>query len=135
MTIPRTLVAALAATAIAAPTASAQPADTPVRSAQPQQRQDLRGEHARDAFLRPEDAPPGRSFLVPFSGPASPGHPSEAANTTPLAPADDEPFPASGDEVDWATLGLGIVGLTLFMGGVIALATRTRPAPRPRSGV
>jgi hypothetical protein len=156
MTIPRTLAAALVATAIAAPAASAQPVDTPVGSPQPQLqdlrgerardaaihpgdaprlRQDLRGEHARDAFLRPEDAPPGRSFLVPFSGPASPGHPSEAANTTPLAPAADEPLSASGGGVDWATLGLGITGLMLFMGGVIALATRTRPVPRPRSGV
>ena len=57
MTIRRTLAAALAAAAIAAPAASAQPADmhasTAQAAAQAQQRQDLRGEHARDAALRP----------------------------------------------------------------------------------
>jgi hypothetical protein len=137
MTILRTLAAALAAAAIAAPAASALPADMPVSTAQQQQRQlqDLRGEHARDAAIHPEDAPLIHSRLVPFSGAASPGHPSEAANTTPLAPAGDEPLASGGDDVDWATLGLGVTGLVLFMGGVVGLATRTRPASGKRVSV
>lgn len=132
MTIPRTLAAALAAAAIAAPAASAEPAAGPASFAQAPERQDLRGEHARDAAIHPEDAPQIHSRLAPFSGPVSPGHPSEAANTTPLPPVNDTPVSAADDGVDWPTLGLGIAGLVLFMGGVLALATRTRSAPRTR---
>jgi hypothetical protein len=135
MTIRRTLAAAVAAAAIAAiaaPAASAQPADMPASTAQAHQRQDLRGEHARDAAIHPEDAPLIHSRLAPFSGPASPGHPSEVGNNTPLPLLDDEPLSASDNGVDWPTLGLGIAGLVLFMGGVVALATRTRSAPRTR---
>lgn len=128
MTIPRTLAAALAAAAIAAPAASAEPAAGPASFAQAPERQDLRGEHARDAAIHPEDAPQIHSKLAPVS----PGHPSEAANTTPLPPVDDAPVSAADDGVDWPTLGLGIAGLVLFMGGVLALATRTRSAPRTR---
>lgn len=128
MTIPRTLAAALAAAAIAAPAASAEPAAGPASFAQAHERQDLRGEHARDAAIHPEDAPQIHSRLAPVS----PGHPSEAANTTPLAPVDVAPVSAADDGVDWPTLGLGIAGLVLFMGGVLALATRTRSAPRTR---
>lgn len=128
MTIPRTLAAALAAAAIAAPAASAEPAAGPASFAQAPERQDLRGEHARDAAIHPEDAPQIHAKLAPVS----PGHPSEAANTTPLPPVDDAPVSAADDGVDWPTLGLGIAGLVLFMGGVLALATRTRSAPRTR---
>lgn len=128
MTIPRTLAAALAAAAIAAPAASAEPAAGPASFAQAPERQDLRGEHARDAAIHPEDAPQIHAKLAPVS----PGHPSEAANTTPLPPVDDAPVSAADDGVDWPTLGLGIAGLVLFMGGVLALATRTRSVPRTR---
>ena len=128
MTIPRTLAAALAAAAIAAPAASAEPAAGPASFAPAPERQDLRGEHARDAAIHPEDAPQIHSKLAPVS----PGHPSEAANTTPLPPVDDAPVSAADDGVDWPTLGLGLAGLVLFMGGVLALATRTRSAPRTR---
>ena len=125
MTIRRTLAAALAATAIAAPAASAQPSDshasTRLAVAQEQQR-DFRSPDAIDAAIHPRPAP--------FSIPVSPGHPSEAGHTTPLPPMADETPATTGDSVDWATLGLGIVGLVLFMGGVVALATRTRATPR-----
>ena len=140
MTIRRTLTVALAAAALAAPAASALPADMPVSAGQAsaphEPRQDLRGERARDAAIHlPEDAPLMHSRLAPFSGPASPGHPSEAGNTVPLAPASDKPLASSDDSVDWATLGLGVAGLVLFMGGVVALATRTRPTAGPRVSV
>jgi hypothetical protein len=124
MTIRRTLAAALAATAIAAPAASAQPAaahaSPALASAQEQQR-DYRSPDAIDAAIHPKSAP----FIA-----VSPGHPSEVGNTSPMPPLPDEKPPATGDAVDWATLGLGIVGLVLFMAGVVALATRTRPTPR-----
>jgi hypothetical protein len=127
MTIRRTLATALAATAIAAPAASAQPFDTHastrLAAAQEQQR-DLRSPDAIDAAIHPRSAP------APFSIPVSPGHPSEAGYTSPLPPAADEKPATTGDAVDWATLGLGIIGLVLFMAGVVALATRTRPTPR-----
>jgi hypothetical protein len=125
MTIRHTLAAALAATAIAAPAASAEPAGTHASAAlapaQEQQR-DLRSPDAIDAAVHPRPAP--------YLAPVSPGHPSEVGNTSPLPPPTDERPVATGDAVDWTTLGLGIVGLVLFMAGVVALATRTRPAPR-----
>jgi hypothetical protein len=124
MTIRRTLAAALAATAIAAPAASAQPFDsqagTPAGAAREQQR-DLRSADAIDAAIHPRSAP----FI-----PVSPGHPSEVGNTSPLPPLVDETPAPSGDAIDWPTIGLGVLGLVLFMAGVVTLATRTRPAPR-----
>jgi hypothetical protein len=127
MTIRRTLAAALAATAIAAPAASAQSADShaapALASAQRQQR-DLRSPDAMDAAIHP------RRATTWFAIPVSPGHPSEAGHTAPLAPLTGEEPAATGDAVDWATVGLGIVGLILFTSGVVALATRPRPAPR-----
>ena len=125
MTIRRTLAAALAATAIAAPAASAQPFDshTATRLAAAQEQQlDLRSPDAIDAAVHPRPAP--------YFAPVSPGHPSEVGNTSPLPPSTDEKPAATGDAIDWSTLGLGIFGLVLFMAGVIALATRTRPTPR-----
>jgi hypothetical protein len=142
MTIRRTLAAALAATALAATAASAQPADmhasTALGTAQAQpQRQDLRGEHAKDAaiqqrqdFRSPDAIDAAIHPTKPFTAPASPGHPAEAGNTTPLPPVTAEALSTSDDGIDWATLGLGIAGLVLFLGGVLALATRGRPAPR-----
>src|SRR5829696_7684198 len=58
MTIRHTVAAVLAASAIAAPAASAMPAPpdmhaSTAQAAAQQQRQDLRGEHARDAALNP----------------------------------------------------------------------------------
>jgi len=124
MTIRRTLAAALVATAIAAPAASAQPFDsqagTPTGAAR-EQRQDLRSPDAIDAAIHPDSAP-----LIPVS----PGHPSEVDNTSPLPPLADEEPAASSDAVDWTTLGLGVIGLVLFMAAVVALATHTRPARR-----
>ena len=77
MTIRRTLAAALAATAIAAPAAAAaQPADmhasTAIAAAKAQQRQDLRGEHAKDAAQHPRKT---QASLLPRRPaiPASPG--------------------------------------------------------------
>lgn len=109
MTIRRTLAAALAVTAIAAPSASAIPADTHASKAPAAQHQPV------SQVLR------------------SPGHPSEAGNTRPLPPLDGQ-VAKSDDGLDWATIGLGIAGTLLAMGGIIALTSR-RPVPRTRISV
>jgi hypothetical protein len=144
MTFRRTVAAALAATAIAAPAATAQPADihAPLATAH-QQRQDLRSPDAIDAAraqrkdLRSPDALDaalrrGRSAIAVVS---SPGHPSEAAHTTPLPPQTTEALADSGGGIDWATVALGSAALMLFLGGVVALMTRTRPTSGPRVSV
>jgi hypothetical protein len=108
MTIRRTLAVALAVSAIAAPSASAIPADTHASKAPAAQHQPV------SQVLR------------------SPGHPSEAGNTRPLPPLDGQV--AKSDGLDWATIGLGIAGTLLAMGGIIALTSR-RPVPRTRISV
>ena len=108
MTIRRTLAAAVAAMAIAAPSASAMPADTPASKPPAPQQQPL------SQVLR------------------SPGHPSEAGNIRPLPPLGGQA--AESDGLDWATIGLGIAGTLLALGGIIALTSR-RPVPRTRISV
>jgi len=109
MTIRRTLAAALTAAAIAAPSASAIPADTHAAKAPAAQQQ-----------------PVSRVL-------ASPGHPSEAGNTKPLPPLSGEVATSDGG-LGWTTIGLGIAGTLLAMGGIIALSSR-RPVPRTRISV
>ena len=129
MTIRRTLAAALAAIAIAAPAAAAaaQPADmhasTAIAAAEAQRRQDLRGEHAQDAAQHPRKT---RASLLD----ASPGHPSESGNTTPLPPVTAQAT-KSDDGVAWTTIGLGVAGTLLVFGGVVAMTIR-KPVPRGR---
>ena len=84
MTIRRTLAAALAASAIAVSAASAMPAppDMHASTAQAQQRQDLRGEHAQDAAMHPRTAQavnaPGATVVESQSKstPVAPGQPT-----------------------------------------------------------
>jgi hypothetical protein len=128
MTFRRTLAAALAATAIAAPAATAaQPPDmhasTAIAAAAAQQRQDLRGEHAQDAAQHPRKAQ--ASLLA-----ASPGHPSESGNVAPLPPLTAQAT-QSDDGVDWMTIGLGVAGTLLVLGGIVAFTNR-KPVPRTR---
>ena len=115
MTIRRTLAAALAASAIAAPAAAAQPADmhasTAQAAAQAQQRQDLRGEHAQDAALHPRTAQavnaPGATVVdsQSKSTPVAPGQPTWAVNPKPLPPVTAQASTKSDDGVDWTTIG------------------------------
>ena len=128
MKIRRTLAAALAATAIAAPAAAAEPpadmhASTAIAAAKAQQRQDLRGEHAKDAALHPRKT---QASLLP----TSPGHPGESGNAKPLPPVTAQ-VTRSDDGVDWMTIALGVAGTLLVFGGIVALTTR-RPVPRTR---
>ena len=129
MKIRRTLAAALAATAIAAPAAAAQPADmhasTAIAAAKAQQRQDLRGEHAKDAAQHPrktQDSP-----VI-----ASPGHPSESGNAKPVPPVTAHATRAD-DGVDWTTIALGVAGTLLALGCIVAMTNRSRRLPRARA--
>jgi hypothetical protein len=122
MTIRRTLAAAIAVAALAAPAASAQ---QDLRSpdaidAAREQRQDIPRGGMTDAFLESDEYP----FV-----PASPGHPSEVESFPQISPP-AEAASSGGGGVDWTLVGLGSAGLLLFAGGVVALGTRTRPAPR-----
>jgi len=125
MKIRRTLAAALAATAILAPAAAADPPDmhasTAIAAAEAQQRQDLRGEHAKDAAQHPRKTQ--ASLVI-----ASPGHPSESGNTAPLPPVTAQAT-KSGGGVDWTTIALGVAGTLLVFGGIVAV-TIHRPVPR-----
>ncbi len=142
MTIRRTLAAALAATAIAAPAASAQPPDmhasTAQAAAQAQQRQDLRGEHARDAALRPRVSEavnaPGASVVdsQSKSTPVAPGQPTWAVNPKPLPPVTAQASTKSDDGVDWTTIALGLGISLLAIGGIAALTSRSKGLPRTR---
>jgi hypothetical protein len=141
MTIRRTLAAALAASAIAAPAASAMPAppDMHASTAQAQQRQDLRGEHAQDAALHPRKAvvvnAPGATVVESQSKstPVAPGQPTWAVNPKPLPPLTAQAAATKSDDgVDWTTIGLGIGISLLVIGGVAALSSRSKGLPRTR---
>jgi len=141
MPIRRTLAAALAASAIAAPAASAMPAppDMHASTAQAQQRQDLRGEHAQDAALHPRKAvvvnAPGATVVESQSKstPVAPGQPTWAVNPKPLPPVTAQAAATKSDDgVDWTTIGLGIGISLLVIGGIAALSSRSKGLPRTR---
>ncbi len=141
MTIRRTLAAALAASAIAAPAAGAMPAPPDVThapSAQARQSQDLRGEHAQDAALHPR-----RSQAVDVRGasvvdsqsrstPVAPGQPAWPVDPKPLRPVTAQAATKGDDGVDWTTIGLGIGISLLVIGGIAALTTRSKSLPGTR---
>ena len=145
MTIRRTLAAALAATAIAAPAASAMPAppDMHASTAQAakvqQSHQDLRSPDAADAALHPRKSPivvnaPGATVVDSQSTdkPVAPGQPTWAVNPQPLhAPAQPASTTATDDGTDWTTIAIG-AGLTLLIIGGIALMSRSKALPRTR---
>jgi hypothetical protein len=166
MTIIRTLAATLAAMAIAASAAHAAPADmhastaeaaaqeqqkqdlrgeqakdaaANAAAAQAQQKQDLRGEHAKDAAAHPRKSQgvgaPGATAVdsQSKSTPVDPGQPTWAMNPKPLPPPTQHASTTSSDDgVDWATVGIG-VGITLLvLGGIVALTNRSRQLPRTR---
>jgi len=151
MTIRRTLAAAIAASAIAAPTAGAMPAPPDMHAstaqatakAHRQSQQDLRSPDAADAALHPRKSPvvvnaPGATVVdsQSTSKPVAPGQPTWAVNPKPLPPpAQTASTTSSDDGVDWATIGIG-VGITLLvLGGVVALTSRSRTLPRTRASV
>jgi hypothetical protein len=120
MTIRTTLAAALAALAIATPAAVAQPADmhasTAQAAAQAQLRQDLRSPDTIDAAQRPRTAE-----AVDAPGATVVDSQSTRTPVTPVAPA----AVPSDDGVDWATIGIGLAGTLLVLGGIAVLTSRT----------
>jgi hypothetical protein len=139
MSIARTLVAALAVTALAVPAAQARPADMHASFAQAaaksqqQQRQDLRSPDGIDAArLRGHAAAavnaPGATAAdsatrpAPRSQPASPTWP---VNPPPIAPAHTVNAVDDGG-IDWMPIALGLVGGLLAVGAVALLTIRRR---------
>ena len=137
MSIARTLVAALAVTALAAPAAQARPADMHASiaeaTAKAQQQQDRRTPDAIDAArFRGHSAAavnaPGATAADSATRPAprtQPGPPSWPANPQPITPAHAVKAVDDGG-VDWAPIALGIVGGLLAVGAVAVLTTRRR---------
>ena len=110
--IIRTATIALAAAALAAPAASARPADAPVfaktTAAATQHKQDMRWPDAIDAATRPA--------------------PGEQVNPRPDTP----PTPTADRGTAWATIGIGIAGSLLAIGVIAGIAGRTRRTARAR---
>ena len=133
MTLTRTLVAALAAFALAVPAAQADgPPDmhASVATANAQaNRQDMRSPDARDAALnavrpaQPVNAPGATAVDSQSTLPAAPSAPSAPAP----APADDG--------IDWTTIALGLAGTLLAVGGIAALSNHSRRPSHSRVSV
>jgi len=141
MTIRRTLAAVLAASAIAAPAASAMPAPPDMHAstaqAAAQERQDLRGEAAQDAALHPRKAQvvnaPGATAVASQTRetPVAPGQPTWAVNPKPLTPPTSTTVAvtSSDDGIDWTSIGIGVAGSLLILGGAAVLMSRIRRVP------
>jgi hypothetical protein len=128
--LTRTATIALAAAALAAPTASARPADMPpalAKTAAEQDQQDLRSADAIDAATRPALASQDLRSADAVDAATRPPLGSEAstrAGTTPKATPDRG--------IAWATIAIGIAGSLLAFGGIAAIASRTRRAAQAR---
>jgi hypothetical protein len=101
--------------------------------------QDLRSPDAYDAAQHPRKSPvvvnaPGASAVdsQAKSTPVAPGQPTWAVDPQPIPPAPAPAAAGSDDGVDWTTIGLGIAGTLLVLGGLAALTARVRSAPRTR---
>ena len=132
MTLTRTLVAALAAFALAVPAAQADgPSDmhASVALANAQaNREDMRSPDARDAALNA--ARPAQPVNAPGATAVDSQSTLPAAPSAPAAPA-----PAD-DGVDWTTIALGIAGSLIAVSGIALLANRrTRQTHRVRASV
>jgi len=144
MSIARTLVAALAVTALAVPAAQARPADIHASfaeaAAKAQQKQDLRspdgieaahlrGHAAADAInARGATAVDSATRPAPrtFAGP-----PTWPANPQPIAQVHAVKVVDDGG-VDWTTIGLGIAGGLLAVSVAVVLTARRRRTQRLR---
>ena len=149
MSIARTLVAALAVTALAVPAAQARPADIHASfaeaAAKSQQQQDLRSPDAIEAGgLRGHAAAqarrdaavnaPGATAVDSATRPAprtAATPPTWPVNPQPITPAHTVKVVDDGG-VDWTPIALGIVGGLLAVGAVAFLTTRRRRTQRLR---
>jgi hypothetical protein len=122
--IIRTATVALAAAALAAPTAMALPADMPPSaSAATQQEQDVRLPDAVEAASSHKQA--GHPY-------ATSGYPTRPAQGEQANPRPETPPQAPADPtVAWTMIGLGIAGL-LAAAAIAVLVSRTRRSGRAR---
>jgi hypothetical protein len=138
--ITRTATIALAAGALAAPTASARPAETPpaaAKAASADQHTQARrsaaaGTQSRQDPIADVQAPLARVAAVqPATRRRLPGPPTWPVNPQPITPARAVNNPASSD-VNPTTIGLGIAASLLAIAGVAGLARRSRRVQRAR---
>jgi mannose/fructose/N-acetylgalactosamine-specific phosphotransferase system component IIC len=136
MSITRTLAAALAICAIAAPVAAAQPADmhasTAIAAAKERAKQDLRSPDARDAAAT--TAPKGQDLRTPDARDAAIHlHRSHlvVGATQPVAakPAPAPVAKSTDDGIDWLTVGLGIAGSLFAVIGIALISSRRQMPP------
>jgi hypothetical protein len=126
MSITRTLAAALAIAALAAPTAAAYDIHAPLAraAAKAQKHEDLRSPDAKVGAYTPGATPAVSYTSRAPAAPATrrlPGPPTWPANPQPITPAKV----TDGDNgIDWTTIGLGIAGSLLAVGGLAAFTTR-----------
>ena len=111
----RALALALAAALVAAPAAPAQPADMHASVAQAaadaHAKQDLRSPEARD-----------QRTIDQATRPPLPGPPTWPVDPQPINQAST--VSADTDSVNWTTVGLGIAGSLLAVGGLALLSAR-----------
>ena len=139
MSPTRTLAAALTIAALAVPAAQAQPADMRASVAQAlaqkQQKQDLRSADARDAgtIARHPRSPghagqavnaPGATAVDSATRPGLPGPPTWPTNPQPITSAPAAEVTDAPNGIGWTTIGLGIVGSLLAVGGLAVLNNR-----------
>jgi hypothetical protein len=154
MKLSRTLVAALAVTAMLAPTAAAMPIDGPVRPTEGTQ--DMRGSVA-EALAKERNAKERAAAVQTCSTPSTcetdakllpayptstkeqqqlkqlPGPPTWPMNPEPLTRPAAAPADTSADDgIDWSTIAIG-VGLTFVaLGAITGVSHRIRVRQRPR---
>jgi hypothetical protein len=129
--IIRTATIAMAAVALGAPTALARP-DAPSAVAKADavgtHKQDARSPDAIDAARLPRthdqatNAP--AAAVDSATGRPLPGPPTWAVNPQPITTAPAAKVTDGGNGVDWMTIGLGIGGSLLAVGGLAALTSR-----------
>jgi hypothetical protein len=131
MRTTRTLVAALATIALAAPAAQAQPTDVHSPQAHAattiQKRQDLRSADAIDASVNPS--------VHAVNAPGA----TAADSASVVGPAPARPVtatPADDGGIDWQTIAIGIAGSLVAVGGLgLMLGRRNRQTQRVRAAV
>jgi hypothetical protein len=129
----RTLIGALAVAALAAPTAQAIPADMHASVAQAAaKKQDLRSPDARDAAVQSlrgsvaTAAAKRQDLRSPDARDAALPRPV----SQPVAPKPVATDTGTGSDIDWATIGIGVLLSVLAVGGIAAFAVRRQPRMR-----
>ena len=129
--VTRLTTLALVAGAIAAPAASAYPADmhasTAIAAAEARQKQDLRSADARDGALRAEREARGQDLRSPDTVDAAAGRGTSNAPDVVVVKV-KYPQPVAADGLDWRDAGIGaatIFGLALVtLGGTLVAVQR-----------